>query len=190
MHLLKIIRPTEGTRQRLQNSDFQSHFSVLKNNGIFLKVMMFKILYFLKMCPIFVGSLNNFDRSDGEGTISTRCTCGFMPNLPKKSWMVSIPHVINLPVKIKPALARSAGMGYLWVHDLKVSKREASDRNCCKSGVRLTVGTCLWEGLVVSTIVSSTPESFIFWASIGVSVSSWDSVRKTKTKSKYSYLFI
>ena len=34
------------------------------------------------MCPIFVGSLNNFGSSDGD--------MGFMPNSLKKSWMVSI----------------------------------------------------------------------------------------------------
>jgi hypothetical protein len=56
----------------LQNSDFQNHFSMLKINGIFLQVMMFKILHFLKMGHIFSGSLNNFDRSDGDVTISTK----------------------------------------------------------------------------------------------------------------------
>ena len=28
--------------------------------------LIFKILYFLKMCPIFVGSVHNFGRSDGD----------------------------------------------------------------------------------------------------------------------------
>ena len=62
---------------------------------------------------------------------------------------------------MKPAFARSAGLGYGWVQDLKVCKRADSDRYKFRSGVLLTVGTCL-GGLVVSTIVSSTPESFMF----------------------------
>ena len=31
-----------------------------------LKFLIFKILYFLKMCPIFVGSVHNFGRTDGD----------------------------------------------------------------------------------------------------------------------------
>ena len=33
---------------------------------IFLKILIFKILYFLKISPIFVGSAHNFGRSDGD----------------------------------------------------------------------------------------------------------------------------
>jgi len=65
-----------------QNSYFQSHFSVLKSSQIFpkkkismkdiglgdqfLKILIFKILYFLKLCPILVGSVHNFGRSDDD----------------------------------------------------------------------------------------------------------------------------
>ena len=31
---------------------------------MFLKILIFKILYFLRMCPIFVGSVHHFDRSE------------------------------------------------------------------------------------------------------------------------------
>ena len=70
------------------NSDFPSHFSVLKIGQIvpkkisvkyigvgdqllltvlsFLENYDFKILYFLKMCPIFLGSVHNFGRSEGD----------------------------------------------------------------------------------------------------------------------------
>ena len=36
---------------------------LLKN---FLKISIFKILYFLKLCPILVGSVYNFGMSDNE----------------------------------------------------------------------------------------------------------------------------
>ena len=32
----------------------------------FLKTLIFKVLIFLKMCPIFVGSVHNFDKSDND----------------------------------------------------------------------------------------------------------------------------
>ena len=32
----------------------------------FLKILIFKVLYFLKLCPIFVGSVHNFGRSDND----------------------------------------------------------------------------------------------------------------------------
>ena len=70
-----------------QNSYFQRHFSVLKIGRIFpkknfyeeystrrptfikkmfLKILIFKILYFLKLRPIFVGSVHNFGKSDDD----------------------------------------------------------------------------------------------------------------------------
>jgi hypothetical protein len=76
-------QPTRTSR----NSYFQSHFSVLKIGRIFPKkifyekyltrrptfikknvfeIFDFKILYFLKLCPIFVGSVHNFGRSDND----------------------------------------------------------------------------------------------------------------------------
>ena len=33
---------------------------------MFLKFMVFKILYFLKLCPIFVGSVHNFGKSGDD----------------------------------------------------------------------------------------------------------------------------
>ena len=50
------------------------------------------------MCPIFVGSVYNFGRSNDDTSdkiisdkmlISHRCISGLMPNLMKKSWTVS-----------------------------------------------------------------------------------------------------
>ena len=61
--------------------DFQSHFSVLKIGQIFLKkkfyeeylisqpTLIFKVLYFLKMCPIFVGSVHNFGKSEAKKSL-------------------------------------------------------------------------------------------------------------------------
>ena len=57
----------EQPPQILQNMYFQSHFSASKINEIFLGflTMIFKgLLCFLKMCPIYVGSVHNFGRSD------------------------------------------------------------------------------------------------------------------------------
>ena len=52
--------------QTSQNLYFQSHFSVLKIGRIFLKILIFKIIYILKLCPIFVGSVHNFGKSDDD----------------------------------------------------------------------------------------------------------------------------
>ena len=56
---------------------FQKNLS-LKNIGLGDQLLTknvyeyfdFKILYFLKMCPVFVGSVDNLGRSDVEITIS------------------------------------------------------------------------------------------------------------------------
>ena len=61
---------------------------------MFLKSLIFEVLYFLKMCPIFVGSVHNFGKSDDENIsekvfISNRCISVLMSNLIKKSWMDS-----------------------------------------------------------------------------------------------------
>ena len=60
---------------------------------MFLEILIFKILYSLKLCPFFVGSVHNFGKSDNAMTrfsekmlIFTRCIHGFMSNLLKKSW--------------------------------------------------------------------------------------------------------
>ena len=53
---------------------------------MFLKVLIFKILYFLKLCPIFVGSVHNFDNSDCAMTrLSEKCL------FPLDALMVSCP---------------------------------------------------------------------------------------------------
>ena len=39
----------------------------------FFETLIFKALYLLKMCPIFVGSVHNFSKSDDD-IISNRCT--------------------------------------------------------------------------------------------------------------------
>jgi hypothetical protein len=61
------------------------------NQNLLLKTSIFKILNFLKMCPIFVGSVNNFGRSDGGHYLEKKlffpldmyyvhtCISGFMP---------------------------------------------------------------------------------------------------------------
>ena len=59
---------------------------------MFLKILIFKILSFLKMSPNFVGSVHNFGWSDAmplfseKMLIHTWCIRGFMSNLIKKSW--------------------------------------------------------------------------------------------------------
>ena len=62
----------EQPPQSLQNLYFQSHFSASNINQIFLifffreeyltrrSTLIFKVLCFLKMCPIFVSSVDNF----------------------------------------------------------------------------------------------------------------------------------
>ena len=62
--------------------------------SICLKTLIFKVLHVLKMCPISVGSVNNFGKSDNDINelfcekvlISNRCISGLMSNLIKKSW--------------------------------------------------------------------------------------------------------
>ena len=77
----KSCQSYEQPPQTSQNSDFQSHFSVSKIGQIFPKKIplkniglgdlvllnnVFEILYFLKMCPIFVGSVHNFGKSGDD----------------------------------------------------------------------------------------------------------------------------
>ena len=67
----------------------------------FLKYFIFKVLYLLKMCPIFVGSVHNFCKSDDDTLFSekvlifARCISGLMPNLIKKSWTDSKGQLIS-----------------------------------------------------------------------------------------------
>ena len=44
------------------NTGLEEHFLELT----FLKTLIFKVLYLLKMCPIFVGSVHNFGKSDDD----------------------------------------------------------------------------------------------------------------------------
>ena len=61
-------------------------------------------LCFLKMCPIFVGSVHDFGSSDKmtlfseKILISNKCLHGLMPNLIKKSWTVSNASMIHVRV--------------------------------------------------------------------------------------------
>ena len=57
--------------------------------------MSFKVLCFLKMCSVLVGSVHNLvgltmTLFSNKMLISRRCIRGLMPNLIKKSWTVSI----------------------------------------------------------------------------------------------------
>ena len=45
---------------------------------MFLKILFSKILYFLKMCPIFVGSVHNFGRSDSDINLGKNACFQFM----------------------------------------------------------------------------------------------------------------
>ena len=77
----------EQSPQRLQNLYFQSNFSASKIKRIFLnfffceeyltrrstfisemfwKLLIFTVLCFLKMCPIFVGSIHNFGKFNND----------------------------------------------------------------------------------------------------------------------------
>ena len=55
----------EQPPQTSQNSDFQSQFSVLKNWSNLSKKNFYEE-YSLKMCPIFVGSVHSFGKSDND----------------------------------------------------------------------------------------------------------------------------
>ena len=90
-----------------QNSDFQSRLSVLKIGRIFpkknsvkkielgdkkhfLKILVFKVLYFLKcaqfLSPLFIILVGlTLTLFSEKMLIPSRCICGFMPNSKKKS---------------------------------------------------------------------------------------------------------
>ena len=83
---LQTYQNHEQAPRTSQNSYFQSYFSVLKIGQIFpkiffydeyltrrptfskkfLKILIFKILYLLKLYPIFVCSVHNFVKSDDD----------------------------------------------------------------------------------------------------------------------------
>ena len=66
--------------------------------------LIFKVLYFLKMFPIFVGSVHDFGWTmtlfSEKILISKRCISGLMSNLIKKSWMVSNWDVLTIVAKV------------------------------------------------------------------------------------------
>ena len=109
-----IFRPTKIINNLTTSSKIEQFwflFSVLKISRIFFffslknvwlgdqilslkKTVIFKIFYFLKMCPIFVCSLEILAGSDDEKMmISTRCIwlCGFMVNLQKNLEQILTP---------------------------------------------------------------------------------------------------
>ena len=88
-----------------QNSYLQSHFSVLKIGRIFPKKKfyeeyltswpIFKTLYFLKLFPIFVGSVHNFvsltiTLFSEKILVCNRCIRGLMPSLIRKSYILCL----------------------------------------------------------------------------------------------------
>ena len=75
-----------------------------KNIG--LGNQLFWKFYFLKMCPFFVDSAHNFDKSD-----SSRRICGFMFSLHKKIWTVSSPPTIPSEMsKMSIYILKESGM--------------------------------------------------------------------------------
>ena len=78
-------------------SDLPKLWTTLQNISKFRVSMclklIFKVLYFLKMFPIFVGSVHDFGWTmtlfSEKILISNRCISGLMSNLIKKSWTVS-----------------------------------------------------------------------------------------------------
>ena len=76
--------------------------------------LIFKMLYFLRICPIFVGSLHNFGWSDGHSLmmISSRWLYGFMPNLHKIYWIEWYLFHTNFPTYVewtKTTIIRKVG---------------------------------------------------------------------------------
>ena len=65
--------------------------------------ILFWKLYFLKIWPIFVGSVHNFGRSDllnWKKNKFTRCLCRFMPNLQKKmKWNLMVTFLASARAK-------------------------------------------------------------------------------------------
>ena len=64
-----------------------------------MKTLIFKVLYLLKMCAIFVGSVHNFGKSD-KYLFPIDALMVLMPNLIKKSWTVSSP--LTMPQNLTP----------------------------------------------------------------------------------------
>ena len=59
-------RQTYQSRQKLGTIS-ENKVSIIKiYKNIFLKILIFKILYFLKLCPIFFSSVHNFGKSDND----------------------------------------------------------------------------------------------------------------------------
>ena len=85
-------------------SDLPKVWTTLQNISKFRVSMclklIFKVLYFLKMFPIFVGSVHDFGWTmtlfSEKIFISNRCISGLMSNLIKKCWTVSTLNVFVL----------------------------------------------------------------------------------------------
>ena len=58
-----MIESFQGKKDSLKNIGLGDQLSVKK---MFLKILIFEILYFLKMCPIFIGSVHSFGISDDD----------------------------------------------------------------------------------------------------------------------------
>ena len=61
----------------------------------FLKTLILKVFGLLKMCPIFVGSVHDFGKSDDDIILGKKCffpiheSVVSCPTCTQKSWMVS-----------------------------------------------------------------------------------------------------
>ena len=56
----------ESVRKKIYEEYLTRRSTFIKTS--FLKILIFKILYFLRLCPIFVGSVHNFGKSDNDKT--------------------------------------------------------------------------------------------------------------------------
>ena len=63
IRLTKIIK---NLVKDLKILSFKVIFQSRKLVENFLKTLIFKVLYLLKVCPIFVGSIHNFGKSDDD----------------------------------------------------------------------------------------------------------------------------
>ena len=92
------------------------HPSIINKIGLgdqVLKTLIFKILYFLKMCPTFCQLCSEFwvgltmALFSEKMLISTRCIRGFMSNWIKKSWKDSNNHNVVLSLTCIIALLKA-----------------------------------------------------------------------------------
>ena len=62
--IFECLKLVESFQKKISKKNIRLGDQLLSK--MFLKILIFKILYFLKLCPIFVGSDHNFDRSDND----------------------------------------------------------------------------------------------------------------------------